>query len=72
MKNLNAIKFKHEFPRATSAILEYHYVDDWLDSFSTEEETVKVAKEVRAIHQSGEFHWVSNSKRVLMELGCIE
>ncbi|XP_067625235.1 uncharacterized protein [Eurosta solidaginis] len=35
VKNTNAMKFRDLHPRATSAIIDRHYVDDYVDSFET-------------------------------------
>ncbi|XP_055918440.1 uncharacterized protein LOC129950533 [Eupeodes corollae] len=71
VKNTNADKFVAEFPRAVRAIKENHYVDDLMDSVPTEQEAIKLAKEIRHIHSQGGFHirnWVSNSTAVLKAL----
>ncbi|XP_062538071.1 uncharacterized protein LOC134206385 [Armigeres subalbatus] len=68
IKNKNAAEFTHLFPRAVEAIMENHYVDDYLDSFESEEEAVRVSVEVRSIHQKGGFqlrNWLSNSTAVV-------
>ncbi|XP_055623758.1 uncharacterized protein LOC129767161 [Toxorhynchites rutilus septentrionalis] len=71
VKNVNAAEFADRFPRAVEGILKNHYVDDYLDSFESEEEAELVSKEVRLIHQQGGFHlrnWLSNSTSLLSEL----
>lgn len=71
-KNKNATEFEGKYPEAASAIKENHYVDDWLDSQHTVEETIRLAKEVKYVHQQGGFNlrkFVSNSKEVLKALG---
>ncbi|XP_058840721.1 uncharacterized protein LOC131696194 [Topomyia yanbarensis] len=72
IKNLNADEYAQQFPRAADAIQRRHYVDDYLDSFDTEDEAIKVAKEVAFIHQRGGFtisSWLSNSTEVLRRVG---
>ncbi|XP_055622454.1 uncharacterized protein LOC129766018 [Toxorhynchites rutilus septentrionalis] len=72
VKNENAQEHIKQYPRAVEGILKSHYVDDYLDSFGTETQAVKVSAEVRLIHHNGGFHlrnWRSNSERVLTELG---
>ncbi|XP_055615006.1 uncharacterized protein LOC129761312 [Toxorhynchites rutilus septentrionalis] len=72
VKNVNAQEHIKQYPRAVEGILKSHYVDDYLDSFGTETQAVKVSAEVRLIHHNGGFHlrnWRSNSERVLTELG---
>ncbi|XP_055903018.1 uncharacterized protein LOC129939152 [Eupeodes corollae] len=75
VKNTNAMQFKDENPRAVTAITERHYVDDYVDSFETEEDAIDVVKQVVWIHQKGNFelaNFVSNSERVLKELGVLD
>ena len=53
-------------------IIFSHYVDDYLDSFPTEEEAKQVAAEVRDIHRSGGFelrNWCTNRAEILRHLG---
>lgn len=61
VKNLNALRFAEQYPRAVNAITNHHYVDDLLDSADAVEEAIRIAKEVRYIHQKGGFeirHWI--------------
>lgn len=47
-------------------------MDDYLDSFDTEEEAAKVALEVKEVHSRGGFeirNWHSNSHMVLQRIG---
>ncbi|XP_058443868.1 uncharacterized protein LOC131425755 [Malaya genurostris] len=72
VKNLNAERFKDEYPEAVEAIGEGTYVDDMLYSVETEDEAVKLAQDVRNIHAKGGFEirgWLSNSKKVLDAMG---
>ncbi|XP_053949232.1 uncharacterized protein LOC128857505 [Anastrepha ludens] len=53
--------------RAVKSILDYHYADDYVDSFDTEEEAADITKQVRAIHKMAGFdlcNFASNSLRV--------
>ncbi|XP_068144181.1 uncharacterized protein [Drosophila tropicalis] len=71
VRDLNAKKHADEFPAAAKAIQSSHYVDDYIDSCHSEEETITLAKEVTEVHARGGFHmrkWCSNSKRVLAAL----
>lgn len=71
VKNLNAARFAERYPRAVEAIVEYHYVDDFVDSFPTEFEASRVCGQVVEIHKAGGFDlrgFVSNSEGVLIEL----
>ncbi|XP_017484227.1 PREDICTED: uncharacterized protein LOC108372923 [Rhagoletis zephyria] len=67
VKNKNALEFSEEFPDAVNAILNNHYVDDFVHSFADEEEAVRIANQVRCIHQKGGFNlkgFISNSRMV--------
>lgn len=67
VKNLNALRFSEKHARAVDAIINHHYVDDLLDSVDTKEEAIKLAREIRFIHEQGGFeirNWLSNSKEV--------
>ncbi|XP_075157122.1 uncharacterized protein LOC142230356 [Haematobia irritans] len=55
VKNMNAKKYLKQSPRAVNAILERHYVDDYVDCFQTENEAVQVVKDVIKIHCAGGF-----------------
>ncbi|XP_062540958.1 uncharacterized protein LOC134208999 [Armigeres subalbatus] len=71
-KNRNAVELSREFPRAATAVLENHYVDDYLDSVDSVYEAVELAREVKTLHQYAGFelrHWLSNSVDVLEQIG---
>ncbi|XP_055920890.1 uncharacterized protein LOC129952362 [Eupeodes corollae] len=71
-KNTNARIYIEEFPRAVKAIIENHYVDDYLDSVNTEHEAITLAQNVTFIHRQAGFeirNFLSNSKKVLKNLG---
>ncbi|XP_036340069.1 uncharacterized protein LOC118749378, partial [Rhagoletis pomonella] len=68
VKNKNAREFQTVFPEAADAILNNHYVDDYVHCFMTEEEAVRVTKEVVWIHNQGGFELkrvVSNHEYVI-------
>ncbi|XP_049292260.1 uncharacterized protein LOC125768526 isoform X2 [Anopheles funestus] len=72
VKNLNAQEYANEFPRATSSIINNHYVDDYLESFKTVEEAIKIVKEVKLVHSKGGFtlrRFLSNSPEVIKSIG---
>ncbi|XP_062542436.1 uncharacterized protein LOC134210403 [Armigeres subalbatus] len=72
VKNMNAMKWKDHYPEAATAVVENHYVDDYLDSRDTAEEMAKLASEVRSVQAAAGFelrNWRSNSKKVLQVLG---
>ncbi|XP_055542771.1 uncharacterized protein LOC129728359 [Wyeomyia smithii] len=72
IKNVNAKEFEANFPRAVAAIVHRHYVDDYLDSFGTSEEAIKVGKEVKKIHAYGGFeirNFLSNDPAIAAQVG---
>ncbi|XP_053699271.1 uncharacterized protein LOC128746246 [Sabethes cyaneus] len=71
VKNLNAERFRKEYPDAVEVIQKRHYVDDMLVSVSTEQEAIQLAQQVKRIHAAGGFeirNWVSNSTHVVRAL----
>ncbi|XP_062549874.1 uncharacterized protein LOC134214528 [Armigeres subalbatus] len=72
IKNLNAKEFEAQFPRAAAAITYRHYVDDYLDSFETIEEAVKIGQQVKHIHAEGGFeirNFLSNDPTIAARVG---
>ncbi|XP_017487272.1 PREDICTED: uncharacterized protein LOC108375640, partial [Rhagoletis zephyria] len=75
VKKINALEYRKKVSgavRAVKSILDYHYVDDYVDSFDTEEEAADITKQVRAIHKMAGFdlcNFASNSSRVTEALG---
>ncbi|XP_062712864.1 uncharacterized protein LOC134289986 [Aedes albopictus] len=72
VKNKNAMEWKDDYPEAATAVVENHYVDDYLDSRDSEDDMVKLAMDVRMIQESAGFqlrNWRSNSKKVLHLMG---
>ncbi|XP_044573590.1 uncharacterized protein LOC123257729 [Drosophila ananassae] len=55
VKTVNAKRFLDSDPRAVKAIVDYHYVDDYVDSFATESEAIEVSSRVKKIHGEGGF-----------------
>nr|XP_041630860.1 uncharacterized protein LOC121502108 [Drosophila kikkawai] len=55
VKTLNALKFRDSDPRAVKAIIDHHYVDDYVDSFATESEAIEVSTRVKEIHAEAGF-----------------
>uniref|UniRef100_A0AAG5DPQ0 Integrase catalytic domain-containing protein n=1 Tax=Anopheles atroparvus TaxID=41427 RepID=A0AAG5DPQ0_ANOAO len=75
VKNRNAQYHAEHHPRAVEGILNGTYVDDYLDSFAGEEETIRISQEVRQVFQDGGFqlrNWVSNSPAVVEHFGTGE
>lgn len=71
VKNLNAKNFMEENATAAQAIINKHYVDDYVDCFSTEEEAIQISLEVRRIHKEAGFElrgFTSNSEKVSVAL----
>lgn len=72
VKNVNALEFENENPRAVNAILNQFYVDDYMDSFDSETEALNVTEQVIRINERGNFelrHVISNSKALMQKLG---
>ncbi|XP_058815375.1 uncharacterized protein LOC131678938 isoform X1 [Topomyia yanbarensis] len=72
VKNKNADEFFSQYPEASRAIVDNHYVDDYFDCTDTVGEAIKRAKDVRYIHSRGGFdirNWVASSNDVLRALG---
>ncbi|XP_070134695.1 uncharacterized protein [Drosophila bipectinata] len=55
VKTVNALKFRDSDPRAVKAIIDHHYVDDYVDSFDTESEAIEVSTRVKEIHAEAGF-----------------
>lgn len=58
-KNLNARKHDSEYPEAVTAILKKYYMDDYLASFDTEKEAIKVSLDVKGAHARGRFEIIN-------------
>jgi len=71
VKNCNAKEFQTEFPEASKAIIERHYVDDYLDSAHTKEAASRLISEVIELHRRGGFvirNWLCSSSTVLQRI----
>lgn len=74
VKNTNASDFREDYPTAVDAILQSHYVDDYVACFSSEKEAINTTKEVVKIHAKEGFelrYFTSNSKNVVKALNGI-
>ncbi|XP_055605274.1 uncharacterized protein LOC129753482 [Uranotaenia lowii] len=74
VKNLNAAEHSTQYPRAAEAIIDSHYMDDYLQSVHTVEEAVQLASEVTEVHSKAGFdivNWMSSNPKVLAEIGAI-
>ncbi|XP_036327132.1 uncharacterized protein LOC118739729 [Rhagoletis pomonella] len=61
--------------RAIKAVVNYHYVDDFVDSFDTPREAIDVAHKVKVIHQEAGFeirNFTSNCSEVVAALDGID
>jgi len=68
---MNAKTYEKEYPRAVKAIIEHHYVDDYVDSSNNIDEAQSVIELVVRMHLEGKFElrgFVSNSAEVLKKL----
>lgn len=68
VKNINVERHATQHPKVAEVIQKKHYVDDMLVSLETEEEAVRMANEVKYVHDQGGFeirNWISNSSAVL-------
>lgn len=75
VKNKNAMEYIESYPKAFNSILHCHYVDDYLNSYDTAEQTLEIAKQIRNIHSHDGFNlrnWISNSQDVQNSLNKIE
>ncbi|XP_055918553.1 uncharacterized protein LOC129950651 [Eupeodes corollae] len=71
VKNLNAQDFQHDYPEAASAIINKHYVDDYVASFNDEKEAIRICKDVVRINNEASFelrNFTSNSKKLQNEM----
>lgn len=72
VKNANADDYKEQYPDAVKAIHESHYVDDYVISFATPEDAIRVTTEVVQIHARGGFelrNFVTNCPEVMSAIG---
>lgn len=72
VKNTNAKEFEQIYPEAVTSIVQNHYVDDMMDGGHTEEDTIRLVKQVQEIHRHGGFEltkFISNSRKVMEALG---
>lgn len=72
VKNLNAMEFNKEYPRAVESIIKNHYIDDLMDGEDSVEGVVKLVNDVKFVHSKGGFeirNFKSNSVEVLKAIG---
>lgn len=68
IKNRNAEENAHECPAAADAIVNNHYMDDYLHSFDTTEEAAHITTAVDRIHRRAGFElrgWTSNDEAAI-------
>jgi hypothetical protein len=71
VKNRNAEEFRSEFPGAVDAIIQNHYVDDYLDSQPDRDSALQRMLQVIAIHKHGGFqicNWISSDPTLLDQI----
>lgn len=71
VKNQNALQFVEEKPVAVTAIIDKHYVDDYLDCVDNEEEAMQIIEDVIEIHRRGGFeirNWICTSYEVTQSI----
>ncbi|XP_072934920.1 uncharacterized protein [Epargyreus clarus] len=71
MRDMNATEFKDAYPLAYDAITNSTYMDDWIDSFDSEEEAALTISEVRHVHAQAGFvlaGWSSNREAILSDV----
>jgi hypothetical protein len=62
---------REQFPEAAASVRQAFYVDNYLDSFDSEEEVVQRARQLKSLLQLGGFNltkWMSSKKGILSEL----
>lgn len=67
VKNINAMQFIDQNPKAVKSIIEHHYVDDFVDSFDNIDEAKEISSPVKMIHRSAGFElrgFMSNNSEV--------
>ncbi|XP_061726521.1 uncharacterized protein LOC133532048 [Cydia pomonella] len=68
IKNKNASRYESSMPAAVDAIVNSHYVDDYIQSLPDEDTAIQMVKNVTDIHKAGGFqlcNLTSNSIAVL-------
>ncbi|XP_063618732.1 uncharacterized protein LOC134791614 [Cydia splendana] len=68
VRNRNALDNQDKYPDAVYDIHNNHYMDDYVASYETEDELLRVSQQVRDSHAEGSFHlrgYASNSTRML-------
>lgn len=64
---LTPLGFKESHPEAYKAIVDSHYIDDYIDSADTIEEAMKLLRAVMFVHERGGFELrnvITNSAEV--------
>lgn len=68
VKNKNAQRYESSMPAAVDAIVNSHYMDDYIQSLPDEKTAIDMVHNISHIHKEGGFHmrnWTSNSVAVL-------
>ena len=66
VQNINASKFEMKYPLAAAVIKENHYVDDFLASMDTPEETINLAREILFIHRQATLPYIIGVQIIYM------
>ena len=69
--NRTADDNRKQFPEAAASVRKAFYVDNYLDSFDTDDEVVQQARQLKSLLQLGGFNltkWMSSKKDILSEL----
>lgn len=67
-KNRNAYDFKNDYPEVCKAIVDEHYMDDYLGNADSIEEARKLIQDIIYVHSKGGFticNWISNTEEIL-------
>lgn len=52
VRNVNAEKYREKYPEAVNAVIENHYVDDFVKSFDDDNAAIEISKRVVEIHNN--------------------
>lgn len=68
---IGALECAHQYPEAVRAIMQDFYMDDCLTGAETEEEAIKIAKDIQTVLEKSCFpitKWYSNSKKLVEQM----
>ncbi|XP_074032901.1 uncharacterized protein [Leptinotarsa decemlineata] len=70
-KNRNAKEFQEEYPEAVKAIINDHYMDDYLGGADNVQEAKQLIRDVIYVHSKGGFticNWISNNPILFQDI----